>query len=63
MSRKQHEGRSVTKTTKTPYGSDSTMIVEEIDEVWVVCQDELGKYKTKRSHINNNLADPYRFGR
>lgn len=63
MSRKQHEGKSITKKMKTPYGSDSSMIREVIDDIWVICEDEVGKYKTKKSNIDSNLADPYRFGR
>lgn len=27
---------------------------------YVVCQDDYGNYKTRKNHLDNGLADPYR---
>lgn len=63
---RQHESGSVV-TTKTHYGSDSTMIVDlsqykpiSINTDEVVCKDDRGFYITKKNRINSGLADPSR---
>jgi hypothetical protein len=63
---RQHESGSVV-TTKTHYGSDSTMIVDlsqykpiSINTDEVVCKDDRGFYITKKNRINSGLADPNR---
>lgn len=63
---RQHESGSVV-TTKTHYGSDSTMIVDlsqykpiSINADEVVCKDDRGFYITKKNRINSGLADPSR---
>lgn len=63
---RQHESGS-TVTTKTHYGSDSTMIVDlsqykpiSINADEVVCKDDRGFYITKKNRINSGLADPSR---
>ena len=56
-------GRHVTGsdiTTKSWFGSHSDMIVEELDEGRVVCEDDRGKYITYANRIDNGLADPRR---
>ena len=56
-------GRHVTGsdiTTKSWFGSHSDMIVEEFDDVRVVCEDDRGKYITYANRIDNGLADPRR---
>lgn len=63
---RQHESGSVV-TTKTHYGSDSTMIVDlsqykqiSINADEVVCKDDRGFYITKKNRIDSGLADPSR---
>lgn len=64
--RKHDTGRII--TTKTPYGSDSSMLINDptilkqvnLSEGFVLCKDDDGYYVTKSSHIDNNTADPYR---
>ena len=56
-------GRHVTGsdiTTKSCFGSHSDMIVEELDDGRVVCEDDRGKYITYANRIDNGLADPRR---
>ena len=62
-------------TTKSPYGSHEEMVVDPLDEEelksdvrWtklknndVICKDDKGYYKTKRSRLDNGLADPNRY--
>jgi hypothetical protein len=61
-----HESGSVI-TTKTAFGSDSTMLVDlsqykqiSINTDEVVCKDDRGFYITKKNRIDSGLADPYR---
>lgn len=63
---RQHESGTIV-TTKTPYGSDSTMIVDmskykpiSVGADEVVCKDDRGFYITKQNRINSGLADPNR---
>ena len=56
-------GRHVTGsdiTTKSWFGSHSDMIVEELDDGRVVCEDDRGKYITYANRIDNGLVDPRR---
>jgi hypothetical protein len=64
---RQHESGTVV-TTKTPYGSDSSMVVDisqyksiliNTDEV--VCKDDRGFYITKKNRIDSGMADPNRY--
>jgi hypothetical protein len=55
-------------TTKTQFGSDSSMLVDltqykdiSIKEDDVVCKDDRGFYITKRNRIDSGLADPNRY--
>jgi hypothetical protein len=64
---RQHESGTIV-TTKTAYGSDSTMIVDlsqyksiSINADEVVCKDDRGFYITKKNRINSGIADPNRF--
>ena len=57
-------GRHVTGsevTTKSWFGSHADMIVEEIKEKEVMCEDQNGRYKTLRDRLDNGLADPNRY--
>jgi hypothetical protein len=64
---RQHESGTVV-TTKTPYGSDSSMVVDisqyksiSINTDEVVCKDDRGFYITKKNRIDSGMADPNRY--
>jgi hypothetical protein len=64
---RQHESGTIV-TTKTPYGSDSSMMVDlskyktiSINADEVVCKDDRGFYITKKNRIDSGIADPNRF--
>mgnify|MGYP001361720896 FL=1 len=59
----RHEGRAVKVTTPTLYGSHRSMVVKELDNGKVVCEDDLGEYTTHTSKLDNGLADPSRWSR
>ena len=50
-----------TITTKSWFGSHAVMIVEELDDGLVVCEDDKGKYITNHKMIDSGLADPNRY--
>ena len=50
-----------TITTKSWFGSHSEMIVEELSDGLVVCEDDKGKYITNHKMIDSGLADPNRY--
>ena len=50
-----------TVTTKSWFGSHADMVVEEINEKEVMCEDQNGRYKTLRDRLDNGLADPNRY--
>lgn len=56
--RRHVTGNSI--TTKSWFGSHAEMIVEELGDDKVVCQDDLGKYYTTRDRIDSGLADTNR---
>lgn len=64
---KKHDtGRQI--TTKTAYGTDSSMIVSDkkilkqvnLEKDCVLCKDDAGYYVTVKSNVDTNLADPFR---
>jgi hypothetical protein len=64
---RQHDSGTAV-TTKTQFGSDSSMLVDlkqykeisiNIDDV--VCKDDRGFYITNRNRIDSGLADPNRY--
>ena len=57
--RKHVTGTSV--TTKSWFGSHAEMIVEELSDGLVVCEDDKGKYITNHKMIDSGIADPNRF--
>lgn len=66
MANKQHQvGKTI--TTKSPYGSHASMIVDpntysnKIGENEVVCKDGNFTYITQKWRIDNGLADPNRY--
>ena len=63
VSKKQHEGRAVTVTTPSYYGSHASMVVRELDNGRVICKDDLGEYETLKDRLDNGLADPNRWTR
>ncbi len=59
-------GRHVTGniiTTKSWFGSHSEMVVEELEDGKVVCEDDDGKYITFADRLDNGLADPRRLAK
>jgi len=64
---KHDSGKTV--TTKTYFGSDSSMVVQDDDilkglnltDGQVVCKDDVGYYLTSTKHIDSGLADPNRY--
>ena len=60
LNKKQHEGRAVTITTPSLYGSHTSMVVRELDNGRVVCKDDIGEYETCRDRLDNGLTDSNR---
>lgn len=65
---KHDSGTSI--TTKTFFGSDSSMVVANDDDVLkgirlesdqVVCKDDRGYYITTTKYVDSGLADPNRY--
>lgn len=59
----------LTITTKTAFGSDSSMVVDlsqyetiNLNDNQVVCKDDRGFYVTEKRRIDSNMADPNRYG-
>ena len=57
--RKHVTGASI--TTKSWFGSHAEMIVEELSDGLVICEDDKGKYITSMKMIDSGLADRNRF--
>ena len=47
-------------TTKSWFGSHSDMVVEELEDGKVICEDNRGKYITYANRLDNGLADQNR---
>jgi len=47
-------------TTKSWFGSHAEMVVEELEDGKVVCEDDRGKYVTFANRLDSGLADPNR---
>jgi hypothetical protein len=47
-------------TTKSWFGSHAEMVVEELEDGKVVCEDDNGKYITFADRLDNGLADTRR---
>ena len=60
LNKKQHEGRAVTVTTPSRYGSHTSMVVRELDDGRVVCRDDIGEYETFKDRLDNGLTDSNR---
>jgi len=65
-SKKTHDGKSVTITTPSRFGSHASMVVTEghsltTAENQVVCKDDVGYYITDVDRLDNGLADPKRW--
>ena len=48
-------------TTKSLFGSHSEMIVEQLEDDLVVCEDDRGRYVTNMKMVDSGLADPNRY--
>ena len=64
---RNHDSGSVI-TTKTSFGSDSSMIIDlsefnsfTLQDTEVVCKDDRGFYLTTKDRIDSGLADPNRY--
>ena len=57
--RRHVTGNSI--TTKSWFGSHSEMIVEQLEDDLVVCEDDRGRYVTDMKMIDCGLADPNRY--
>ena len=62
-SKERHEGRAIKITTPSLYGSHRSMMVKELEDGKVVCQDDRGEYTTHVSKLDNGLADASRWSR
>jgi hypothetical protein len=60
LNKKQHEGRAVTITTPSLYGSHASMVVRELDNGRVVCRDDIGEYETSKDRLDSGLTDSNR---
>lgn len=54
--------QALKETYKYPsrFGSHKVMVIEDNFDGTVVCEDEYGKYTTKKIVLDNGLADPAR---
>ena len=58
--RGRHEtGKTI--NTKSWFGSHLEMVVEELEDGKVKCEDEKGFYITEKRNLDNGLADPNRY--
>ena len=48
-------------TTKSWFGSHSEMIVEQLEDDLVVCEDDRGRYVTNMKMVDSGLADQNRY--
>ena len=54
--RKRHStGKFI--TTKSWFGSHAEMVVEELEDGMVVCEDDRGRYITFKDRLDTGLAD------
>lgn len=64
MARKSKNSRKTVKETvyayPSRYGSHQSMVVQESEGDWVVCEDERGFYATTKKDLDSGLADGYR---
>jgi len=52
-----------TITTKSWFGSHSEMVVEELEDGKVICEDDNGRYITFANRLDNGLADMRRLAK
>jgi hypothetical protein len=57
--RKRHTTGNII-TTKSWFGSHAEMVVEELEDGKVVCEDDKGRYITFADRLDNGLADTRR---
>ena len=58
IKKRRETGNSV--TTKSWFGSHADMVIEELNDEKVICEDDRGRYITFKSRLDNGLADPRR---
>ena len=52
-----------TITTKSWFGSHSEMVVEELEDGKVICEDDNGRYITFAKRLDNGLTDMRRLAK
>jgi len=59
---KTNKENAKVKTINTPsqFGSHKSMVIEELADGMVLCEDPYGQYKTHVSRLDNGEADPAR---
>lgn len=61
---KKHQGKVTVITTPSRFGSHKNMVVKELDEEKVLCEDDSGEYETYKNRLDTGMSDPLRcFGR
>ena len=60
VNKKKHDGKSVTVTTPSLYGSHTSMVVRELDNGRVICKDDIGEYETSKDRLDSGLMDSNR---
>jgi hypothetical protein len=56
---KQRHDTAKKITTASPYGSHKSMVVQDLGDE-VICEDQIGKYKTLKCRLDSGLSDPSR---
>ena len=59
----RNSGNYVQITTPSHYGSHASMVIHDFEDGVVACQDDSGKYLTKKILLDNGLADSNRYAR
>jgi len=57
---KKNDGKAIRVTTPSPYGSHSSMLVNEKGNGLVELKDDRGTYITESWRLDNGQADPNR---
>ena len=50
-------------TTPSPYGSHTSMVIEDLGDGRVKCKDDTHEYWTYKNRLDNNLCDPRRLAK
>lgn len=58
---KNETGKTI--TTPSAYGSHAVLVIKELNEYEVLCEDEDGEYVTFKDRLDTGMADPKRWSR